>query len=228
MTDNARIYETEEQARSAIDRLVELGFSRSDTLLLTPSDNNDAAVRAAVDSDFLPPRYRRVITNKLNTGRTVVAVSPPFGTAQRVAFVLDSFNPVETSSLPTFGRANPSPLSDFLGIPTLSRSKSTTTLATGWSFSSAIGMPMLSRNPTPLSSLIGLKTLTDNKSKTRSFGMPLLSNNPTPLSSLIGLKTLTANKSKNSSFGLPLLSSNPTPLSSTFGLATLTRTNRDD
>lgn len=213
MTDNARIYETEDQARSAIDRLLESGFSQSDIMLLTPSgDDNDGAVMAAIADGFMPSTYRRSMARSLENGRSVVAITPPFGSAQLAAEILESCNPVDSDQIPEHSYSNPTPLSDFLGIPALSHVRSTTNVSNRTTFSPN---SLLSKKTT----IFGFKALTDNKSKSSSFGLPLLSRKST----IIGIKPLTSSKGKSRSFGLPLLSNNPTPLSSMFGMRTLSR-----
>ncbi|MFK8015138.1 MAG: hypothetical protein AB8G17_06825 [Gammaproteobacteria bacterium] len=213
MTDNARIFETEDQAHNAIERLVAGGFNKSDTLLLTPSTgNHEGAVMAAIADGFMPSAYRRSITQSLEQGRSVVAITPPFGSAQLAAEILEECNPVDTDSIPEISYSNPTPLSDFLGIPALSNVRSTTTVSNRTTFSSS---SLLSKKTT----IFGFKTLTDNKSKSSSFGLPLLSKKTT----ILGFKPLTSNKSKDRSFGIRLLSSNPTPISSMFGMRVLSR-----
>lgn len=228
MASYVRMFETEKAADDAAKKLGEAGFERYVTL--HPSKvqgEEESAVWTAARDGILPGACIRACVNALTEGRSLVGVEPYFGRGQEALNILEDGGAVESDTLPSVTTHNPAPLSDTLNIPTLT----TFTPMTGlkdphWTFSSKIGMPLLSNNPTPLSSKLGMKVLTKpTHTKTSSFGMPLLMNKPAPLSSMFGMKVL-SKKSKGpwtTSFGLPLLSSNPTPFSSLFGMKTIIR-----
>ncbi len=221
MSSIARIYPSEQQAMEAARGLEQEGFGAF-TMVLTPSEvagREAAAVQLAVERERLPGSQAKVCAASLQQGRSLVAVSAPFGCGQQVTRILDDAGPVDTERLPPPSRRNPAPFSDFLGIPVLSEQRPRTDLSI---VSYSLGEPRLSRNPAPLSSRVGLKTLVRYRRRNSSLGLPLLSRNPTPLSSLLRLKTLSGfRRDRTSSFGLPLLSRNPAPLSSLFGLRVL-------
>jgi hypothetical protein len=111
-------------------------------------------------------------------------------------------------------RKQPAPFSQLLGGQTLSRgrtfqAKYAELTRSDWTFSSRIGLRVLSRNQTPWSSLTG-KT---GPAWTRSLGLPLLSQDPTPFSSWLGLGFPVG----------PLRRDQPAPFSAGLGLPTLSR-----
>lgn len=220
MTDNARIYSSQQDASEAVDRLVGDGFDRADIILLSPTGDHEAHVDAAIHSEHMPAAYKEVITGSLAAGHHVVAISPPFGSSLRANAIMDTCNPIDTDQLPVYTRSNPSPFSDFLGIPTLSHARPGASLANDWSLSEKLGIPLLSHKAMPLSSLFGMKAITASKSKTSSMGLPILTRDGKPS---LPIGQLTSSKSKNSSFGLPLLSKNATPFSSMFGMRVLSK-----
>ncbi|WP_162906507.1 hypothetical protein [Algihabitans albus] len=155
-----------------------------------------------------------------------MAVATNFGFAQQAIEIMENCGAVDSDSLPAYYPRNPSPFSDLLGLPTLSRAAPVSELkSASWFFSSLFGFGLLSRKAAPLSSLFGMKVLSDSKREWRSsFGLPLLSNNPAPLSSSVGMRTLSARKrSWTRSFGFPMLTRNPAPFSSLLGIGTLIR-----
>ncbi len=220
MTDNARIYTSQQDASEAVDRLVSDGFNGNDILLLSPTGDHEAQVAAAIASEHLPDSYKSSVSRSLAAGHHVVAINAPFGSSMRAGMIMDSCNPIDTDTLPSRPRNNPSPFSDFLGIPTLSHARPGASLANNWSLSEKLGIPMISHKAMPLSSLFGLKGITASKSKNSSMGLPLLTRSGKPS---LPIGQLTRSKSKNSSFGLPLLSKNATPLSSMFGMRILSK-----
>ncbi len=229
MIPMVRIYDSEERAQEAAGALVGRGFDERAVVVLTPSPGQDAArVRAAVERELLPGSQARFCAQCLQRGRSVVAVRVPFGRGQVALGVLESFGPVDTDQLPAYEVRNPAPLSDLLGIPTLTEDQGTffgALVRSSWTFSSLFGLGLLSRKAAPLSSLLGMKTLTRSKKDwTTSFGLPLLSRAATPLSSLIGMRTLTKpRKNWERSFGLPLLSKEAAPLSDYLGISVLSK-----
>ena len=233
MTVTVRMYESEQQAHDAAQRLVEVGFPEDKILLVTPTSaagGEAEVVRSAVATGLLPGGYGGLCTQALQRGRSVVAVEAVFGRGQLARDALESFAPVDTEQLPAPSTRNPAPLSDALGIPTLTRGLPFAALTDSrFALSSLYGLRLLSWNPAPLSSLLGMKTLSKPKRPwVSSLGLKLLSRNPAPLSSAVGMRTLSKPKKPwTRSFGLPLLSKNPTPLSSFLGLSVLKKRRRD-
>lgn len=181
-----------------------------------------AMVREAVEKGVIPSGNTRACVEALENGESVVGVSTYFGRGEFAVSILAEKGTI----LPAAPDDDPSPLSDFLGLDVLREYKSSTKLTrSSWTFSSMLGLGLLSSNPTPLSSAIGFKPLTKKQSGwNSSLGLPILTDNPAPFSSLIGWKPLTKGGGKDDwefSFGFPLLSSNPTPISSLFGLKVL-------
>lgn len=118
---------------------------------------------------------------------------------------------------------HPAPLSANLGLPTLTGGRRALSRMfeglkgadrSNWSFSSQLGMRLLSSDPAPASGLLGAATISEETpaSKTSSFGFPLLSPDPAPLSSKLGMRVLSKEK-------IPI--THPTPLSAHLGLPTL-------
>lgn len=217
-----RIYRSEDSVLAADNRLAVAGFPRR--RLLRPGDGI-AAVKAAVDAGLLPSYQARDVAQALENGAYALGVAAYFGTAKRVMALMDSAGDAESLAEPDIPLSNPSPLSDALGIPVLSREPSQARLATGFVFSKLFGMPLLSKNPTPLSSLLGVPVLKPHRTSSALIGLnfPYLSKNSTPLSSMLGVKVLKKHRTSSDILGFkfPYLSSNPTPLSSMFGLQVL-------
>ncbi len=226
-----RFFESEEAAQGAVASLTDLEFRAEDITTLSSGDGDAAAViDKAIRSGVVPGQYRKVCTDALASGHSLVAIEPPFGRGDLAKRVMAKAGAVGTENLPEYIPYNPSPLSDFLGIPTLVSYKHSFNIRqlSDFSLSGSIGFGELSKKPTPLSSMVGMKTLTTPKpGRKSSFGMPLLSKGSTPLSSMIGMKMLTTPKpNRRSSFGFPLLSNNKTPLSSLFNFPLLSKRNR--
>ncbi|MFK7958528.1 MAG: hypothetical protein AB8B96_20720 [Lysobacterales bacterium] len=226
-----RLFESDQQADSAVAKLTDLDFLSEDITRLSPGAGDPASsVSSAIKAGRIAGSYRSVLVGALSSGRHVVAIEPPFGRGDLAGRVMDSCGAVDTEQLPEYVPYNPSPLSDFLGIPTLASYEHTFNIRqlSTFSLSGSVGMGHLSKNPTPLSSLVGLKTVSKPKSNWKSsLGLPLLSHKAAPLSSLLGLKQLTTPKrGKTTSFGFPMLSKNPTPLSSLFNIPLLSKRER--
>lgn len=226
-TLNVRLYESDEAAKATADRLTAAGYPNN--MVLNPSDaagREPDAVEAAVRQGFLPARQAAVCVRGLQQGRSVVAAKAPFGRGQDVLNIMEGAGAVDSDVLRRYVPGNPSPLSDALGLPTLSRVKPVTNLArSSWSFSSMFGLSLLSKSAAPLSSMIGFKPVLERKKNwTSSMGLPLLSRNAAPLSSVFGAQTVYSPKRPwQWSWGMPMLTDNPAPLSSLFGIPTLTR-----
>ncbi len=246
-----RLYETEQQARDAARMLADVALP-SATVLVPPqaaesagapgdaetptragAAGAEAAVRAAVAEGHIPGSLIRACVESLEQGRSIVAVTPPFGRGEDALRAMGGARPLDPALLPTTSRRNPSPFSDFLGIPTLTRPRRRLredVRTPPYSFSRTFGLRVLSDEPAPLSSLFGIPLLSRPKRpRSSSFGLSLLSRGATPLSSLFGMRTLTTRqRSRDSSFGLPLLSKDPTPLSSFLNLPVLTEEDDDE
>lgn len=143
---------------------------------------------------------------------------------------------LQTGPLPP---SHPAPFSERLGLPTLSRgrgffSKMFAGLsgpnASKWTFSSQLGLGLLSDDSVPASRRLGLQTISKKGSEswTASFGFPLLSRNPAPLSSKLGIELSKEPVPRNhpapfsANLGLPALAQGPVirsaaPLSSFIG-----------
>lgn len=222
-----RIFPSEQKAREAAGLLAEEGFGN--VAVFTPegvAGAEEQAVRSAVRDGRLAGSHSGVCIRSLQRGRSLVAVPTRFGQGRAAIDILESCGAVETESIPSEIPRNPSPFSDFFGIPVLSKFSPSTDLSI---IEYTFGRPRSIRNPAPFSSLLGLKTLTASKRGKGTSLLPQLIRNAAPFSSLFGLKTLSRSTSKSqSSFGLPLLSRNPTPLSSLFGLRVLSKKEKHD
>ncbi len=246
MTPIVRIFESEAAAQDAAAQLTEAGHGRNRVLTLrsvaapataaptgeaeaptvpaTTAPDAEAMVRAAVDEGLLAVRHVRVCIDNLERGRSLVAAAINFGFGQYAIDIMERCGAVDSHTLPAYYPRDPSPLSDLLGIPTLTKAAPWTELkSSSWHLSSLVGLGLLSRKAAPLSSLFGMKTLTTRKREWRtSMGLPLLSSNPAPLSSMLKMSTVTSRKGPDR----VRLSRNPAPLSSLLGLATLVRHNK--
>lgn len=235
MIPYARIYETEENARNAVSLLAQEGFPDDAVRLVTPTPGEEEeTIDAAVRDGYLPGRFLSLGIQGLREGRSIVGVKAAFGFGQTAVATMERAGPVDSGRLPSYIVRNPSPFSDFLGIPVLSRVRPKPTLAR--SDFALFGFAQLINRPAPLSSLFGLPTLTRTGTRRRewrrSFGFPLLIRSAAPLSSLFRIPTLTRTGTRRRewtrSFGFPLLSKNPAPLSSLLGIPTLIGTDDDD
>jgi len=188
MANSVRFYETAEQAQDAAAKLREIGLGDNMIGLLTPAIGaEESAVRDAIAAGTLPGTQINVVTQALRDGRSVLSVELPYGAGQRVDDILESFNPVDSDKLVSVPDSNPSPLSDFLGIPTLvSGSGSSTTRLLDGPKERSMGFPLLTKGGRPM---FGVKLKQFRKNS--SMGLPLLSNNAAPLSSMFKLKLLT-------------------------------------
>jgi hypothetical protein len=181
-----RIYDTEQQARAAAQKLQDEGIAPERVaLFVSAPDANADAVEQAVPN--LPPGHAIVYGRALQNGQSVVVVQTYFGRGESWSSILNSFNPVDTQDLPLVRTRSASPFSDLFGMPTLARSRDTLMTrifpalsSPDFAFSSKFGMKLLSSNPAPLSSMLKLG---------------LLSSNPAPLSNMFKLKLLSSRKS---------------------------------
>lgn len=217
-----RMYDSEERAGDAVKKLKKAGFADDAILAMTPGSAQSVA-NAIVAGQMMGYRAS-FYAERVQQGRSLVAVEAPFGRGELATQILDDSGPVDQDlklpedavknewgegaplshalGLSVLSRNNPTPLSDALGLSTLGRSGTylTSELSTRKYMLSGPDGPQLSSNPAPLSSMLGLPVLSRRVSRTK------LSNNPAPLSSALGI---------------PTLSKNPTPLSSALGLAVL-------
>jgi hypothetical protein len=226
MQSVVRQYETEDKAREALARLTEYEYAADEMFMIGPSGDADSALREAIAHERIPGGYYKTCAAALEKGNYLVVALPPFGSAEHATTILESCDPVNVDAYPELSTANPSPLSDFLGIPTLSHHPTFNirqTTREGWSFSRMIGMGMLSKRRESYSPIIPMPLLSANKSKTSSFGLPLLTKRRESYSPIIPMPLLSSRKSKDSSFGFPTLSSNPAPLSNLFYIPLLSK-----
>ena len=197
------------------------------------------SLAAAIAAGNLLGAHAAFYADQIQAGRSVVAVRAPFGSGQLATDILESCDPVppeveppppallpEVSSraaplssfvgLPVLTRRHQAaPFSEFLGLSVLSRGRGflshmfTELTSPHFSFSSVLGLGLLTDKAAPLSSLFGVKTLLPEKRPwDSSLGMSLLSSEQAaPLSSKLGM---------------PLLSRNAAPLSSALGLPVFT------
>jgi len=173
MTPIGRMYQTEAQARDAVNKLVEGGFAEETIVLLSPdaAGVGDSALEMArsVLPAEVPGHHAIVYARGLERGQSLVLVDAPFGWGEIARNILVDCGPVSAGP-PRLPARRPAPFSDLIGFPTLStrgRSYFSRVLpeltGPGYSFSSKVGLPLLSRNPAPLSSLLRLKTVSSKK-----------------------------------------------------------------
>jgi hypothetical protein len=250
-----RVYDSRSRAESAVAALREAGFTDSQVLGATATDEPDrAAFVTALRQADLGAKAADFYADRLTQGAALVLVKPSFGLAGRASRILDQHSPVPVelpaeiaaASTPAGqrgGQLSPTPFSDWLGWPTLTRKKFQLTPETDddsspprqfyterWfglgllsrqatPFSKRFGWGLLSSKPTPFSSRMGWKVLSSEATPFSSrFGWKLLSDNRTPFSSRVGWRLLSDNRTPLSSrFGWPLLTSNRTPFSTWMG-----------
>lgn len=231
-TSTVRMYGSEKNARDAATRLKEAGFAEESIVLVTPASGKTGDdVANAVKAGNLLGHAASFYAERVRDGRSLVVVRAPFGRGQAAKEILDACSPVDTDLAPPaapeaewgrgapFSRAagmrvllrdSPAPMSQALGIPTLSRGLSFLYSFFGeltkhdYSLSGGLGMRLLSDNPAPLSSMFGMSTISTPRGEwTHSCGLPLLSgkapfsslsDNPAPLSSALGLPLLTGKR----------------------------------
>jgi hypothetical protein len=207
-----RLYAAKEQVAGALDALERVGLGPNDVSVVSATGGQGAKtadLAELIEKGGTPPSDVAAYAEKLRHGGSLVTVRAPWGYAVTVMNILERFEPVDTGIHRSEYHFSPgwheaAPLSALLGLPVLSRSKSSTALM---------------NNPAPLSSLFGLPTLSNSKSSTR------LLNNPTPLSSLLGLPVLSHAKpvSSLSKSDKPFSSliNDPAPLSRLLNLPVL-------
>jgi hypothetical protein len=181
-----RLFETEQQAQSAVDQLVRRGYPRDTINFLHPPADPSESLEKITDkiaAGHVLRAYAKVHAEGVRAGRWLVAVKPPFGRSVLASDIMESCSPVPSSvrmpqdEFRTWDDAAP--------------------------LSSGLSMTVLLKNPAPLSSLLGLGTkafggkpllggLTGSRFALSSMiGLPLLGRSKTSLSSAIGLPLLT-------------------------------------
>ena len=174
MATAVRMYESEQQAEDAAAKLAAIGIGDNFTVLLKPAfGTEESSVKAAIADGKLPGSQVNVATKALRNGRSVLSVALPYGMGQRVEDILESCKPVDTDALVDVLPSNPSPLSDFLGIPTLIGGRSGTRLLDG-PREKSLGFRLLTRNGRPMFG--GLKQFRKNS----SLGFKLLTSGGRP------------------------------------------------
>jgi hypothetical protein len=219
-----RMYETEAQAREAVQKLKDEGFTEDSVFLVTPRSGGEAgspdAIAAAIMAGFVLRSHAKVYARDIQRGRSLVVVRAPFGYGQLATDLMASCGPVDTGlrlpQEPSIAWDEAAPISSAFALPVLWRRQPAP-------FSAFLGLSPLARGRSFLSPMFG--ELGSSKFSLSSvFGLGLLSRNGAPLSSLLGLKTRSGKTgAKTGSFGLPLLVRNPAPFSSLFGLPLLAR-----
>lgn len=238
MTPVARIFDEGDQARDAARKLEAAGYEVSRTFVLAPApapdtapaeEETDANAAPAVASgtvmsaeelvEQVGPAGELSITRAilcvraLENGKAVVIVGAPYGYVVLANSIMDGCGAAPADIMDTARPDNPSPFSDFIGMPCLENRLSFLSgerplLDSGWTL-----FPLKLRNkltfdvklidnPAWLSSKLGLKTLKTDKPRT--FNVKLV-DNPAWLSSKLGLKTLSRDKPLRTRFGFSLL-----------------------
>ena len=242
-----RLYESPDQAQRALDALRRWGFEPERiaviagattpaagapaTTTTTTAPTRDESIFTALRSASIPHAQAAQYADALRRGYTLVSVRAPFGTGGLVEDMLGSGATLDASHalhrdtlLPS---DVPAPLSDTLGLPTLSERGRTT--------SEALGLPTIIRSGRTASEALGLPTLTHPDHYT--LGAPRLSDQAAPLSRMLGLPVLTRRGRTTGealhlpevtarggfTFGEPSLFDSPAPFSALFGLPVLAR-----
>lgn len=170
------------------------------------SDNDSVATAIRVGS--MLGRHSDFYMQKLEPGNSLLVATPPFIASRVAEDILDQHGPLPITHEPARKPFVPlseqaTPLSDFLGMPVLSRQApifsealglDTTSLglthlsrwfpplADGWTFSGKIGMGSKAKSGTPLSSMLNLPLKSDRLAgKAASFGFGLKTKSDTIL-----------------------------------------------
>ena len=171
-----RLYGSEEQARDAATKLKEAGFQ--DDAILTVTPGSDQSLPDAIRAGQKMGHQAAFYAERVQSGRSLVAVDAPFTRGQAATDILNGCGPADRELKapddPVHAASSKAaPLSDALGMPVLSRKRPAP-------LSAALGLPTLARDQYYTVSELANPNFPDSK----SFGFPLLSRNPTPLSSL--------------------------------------------
>ena len=212
----ARIFESGDQARDAGKKLEAAGYDHDKTFVMAPAaaptpasaqeDAGDtdapapapaAAADPAISAEELVAKVRvageleitRAIlcSRALANGKALVVVGAPYGYVVRANGIMDGCGAEPADVLDTPKPDNPSPFSDFIGLPCLEnrpsflsgdnplKDSNWTLFPTNLKDGLIIGANLID-NPEWLSSKIGMKTLSKSRPWKTSFGFKLLSN----------------------------------------------------
>ncbi|MEO0421345.1 MAG: hypothetical protein AAF184_03350 [Pseudomonadota bacterium] len=199
----ARLYETEQQAQDAAQKLRD-EFPYSNVHLITPSSGGDAA--ATLVGARFEAEQAAAYAAEVAQGRSLVATSPDFGSGARTSALLEEFGPiamaVPAKSTRTRGNARYTPFSDLIGAKLL-----TSNTRQAWWFTedqikrpdvTSLGIPRLQSN---YNLSFGIPRL--QRKYNWSFGIPRLQRN---YNLSLGIPRL--NRNYNLSFGIPRLNRN--------------------
>lgn len=199
MVPIVRFFASEQAARDAVAKLVNEDIPRANTAIIIPNETGSgAAVDAAVRDGVLPGAASAATTKALGRGRSVVCVTPPYGMSGTAERIMELGGAVDTADVPDVYPNDPSPFSDLMGMPTLTKSgHSSVRLSNSPIFRSWFGLGLTSKKATPLSSMFGMKTLS-TKRGSQAAGTPVqkMSGDPAPFSSKIGLPLLTKSRKR--------------------------------
>jgi hypothetical protein len=212
-----RIYDTSQNAKSAVTKLKSSHFSDDQISVVSGEGKSPDAIAAAIKALGLPAPAIKAFGEAIGRGASLVAVRPAFGKAHDAGAILNSFSPTSAedfvvaedlspavaSSGPGFAAlsSDPTPLSSYFQWDVLSTKK--------FGLSNWLKWDLLSHDSFPVSKLFGWKLLSDNPTPaSKAFSWKLLSDDPTPLSSKYNWK---------------LLINDPTPLSSKFNWSVLSK-----
>jgi len=181
-----RMYQSTAQATDAVAALKLNGYPDDQITVVMPaeSSSNDR-VMAAIMAGHVLRADAAIYAAGIARGRSLVIVRAVFGMGAKACVILDGFDPVDSGvagdSEPFAGWDEAAPLS------------------------SALSLPLLSRNPTPFSSFWNLPVLSRN-ARTINTLFPALSSGAAPFSAMLGLPLISGNAAPFSSMlGLPLL-----------------------
>jgi len=210
----ARIFESGDQARDAAKKLEAAGYDADKIFVMATAtapaaapeqeDAGDtdapapaAATSTAVSAEELVDKVsaageleitRAILCSRaLAGGKSVVVVGAPYGYNVRANEIMDGCGATPAEVLDTARPNNPSPFSDFIGMPCLENRLSFLSGDNPLKDSNWTLFPIqlkdkltfnvkLSDNPEWLSSKIGMKTLSKDKPWKTSFGFKLLTN----------------------------------------------------
>ena len=186
-----RLFPSLDQAAAAAASLNLHGL-RPEEINLVRGDS--ASMAADIGRGGVSKAQAAAYARQIADGGALVTAHARFGLAAGAMKILDAHGAVAGGDArgEHFARQemDPTPLSHFLDIPTLSKNPTP--------FASFFNLWSLTRNATPLSSLLSLPTISRKKAfltfgKLQSgpvFGMEQISRSPTPLSSALGLPTI--------------------------------------
>ncbi len=217
MASSIHVYASEDAARNAVSKLQEAGFRAQKAFVPSElSGQEEAAVKAGVDSGLIPAGNATGCIGALQAGRSFVAAAAPMGRGRFALDILENCADGDGSyALPYPIPGDAAPFSDTFGLPVLTKFvASTGLLKTSWYFSKGFGLPLLGGG----AAILPFPTIM----KQKHAGKPVPRHNPSPLSSMLFLPTLIRSKSDwETSFAYPLLARNPAPISSLLGIPVL-------